>query len=59
MQTAGLRTFFAGGIGNLLEWYDFAVFGYFAPFISAQFFPADDPVAGVINTFGQACPNVG
>ncbi len=42
----------AGGIGNLLEWYDFAVFGYFAPFISAQFFPTDDPVSGLINTFG-------
>ena len=42
----------AGGIGNLLEWYDFAVFGYFAPFISSQFFPTDDPVSGLINTFG-------
>ncbi len=42
----------AGGVGNLLEWYDFAVFGYFAPFISAQFFPTDDPVSGLINTFG-------
>lgn len=52
MQTAGLRTSIAGSIGNLLEWYDFAVFGYFAPFISSQFFPADDPVAGLINTFG-------
>ena len=52
MQTVGLRTAFAGSVGNLLEWYDFAVFGYFAPFISAQFFPADDPIAGLINTFG-------
>jgi hypothetical protein len=33
-------------------WYDFAVFGYFAPFISTQFFPTDDPVAAPINTFG-------
>jgi MHS family proline/betaine transporter-like MFS transporter len=52
MQTVGLRTSLAGGVGNLLEWYDFAVFGYFAPFLSSQFFPADDPVAGLINTFG-------
>jgi MFS family permease len=52
MQTVGLRTSLAGGVGNLLEWYDFAVFGYFAPFISSQFFPADNPVAGLINTFG-------
>jgi MHS family proline/betaine transporter-like MFS transporter len=47
-----LRSSLAGGVGNLLEWYDFAVFGYFAPFISAQFFPSDDPVSGLINTFG-------
>src|SRR5262245_39935815 len=52
MKTVGLRTSLAGGIGNLLEWYDFAVFGYFAPFISTQFFPAADPVAALINTFG-------
>jgi MHS family proline/betaine transporter-like MFS transporter len=39
-------------VGNLLEWYDFAVFGYFAPFIGAQFFPSDDPILGLINTFG-------
>jgi MHS family proline/betaine transporter-like MFS transporter len=52
VQTVGLRTSLAGSVGNLLEWYDFAVFGYFAPFISTQFFPADDPVAGLINTFG-------
>ena len=51
-QTVGLRTSLAGSVGNLLEWYDFAVFGYFAPFISTQFFPADDQVAGLINTFG-------
>lgn len=52
VQTVGLRTSLAGSVGNLLEWYDFAVFGYFAPFISTQFFPADDPVAGLMNTFG-------
>jgi MHS family proline/betaine transporter-like MFS transporter len=52
VQKVGLRTSFAGSVGNLLEWYDFAVFGYFAPFISTQFFPAADPVAGLINTFG-------
>ena len=52
MQTPALKTTKAGSVGNLLEWYDFAVFGYFAPFMSAQFFPSDDPVSGLINTFG-------
>src|SRR5215470_1765488 len=34
-----LRTSLAGLIGNLLEWYDFAVYGYFAGDIGSQFFP--------------------
>jgi MHS family proline/betaine transporter-like MFS transporter len=46
------RTVVSGAIGNALEWYDFAVFGFFAPFISTQFFPSDDELAGLINTFG-------
>ena len=35
----------AGTIGNLLEWYDFAVYGYFAAAIGRAFFPSEDPVA--------------
>ncbi len=42
----------AGVVGNVLEWYDFAVFGYFAPIIGAQFFPSDDKLASLINAFG-------
>lgn len=34
-----LRTALAGLIGNVLEWYDFAVYGYFAGDIGSQFFP--------------------
>ncbi len=41
-----------GVVGNVLEWYDFAVFGYFAPIIASQFFPEDDPTAALINAFG-------
>ena len=46
------RTVISGAIGNALEWYDFAVFAFFVPYISAQFFPSDDKLAGLINTFG-------
>src|SRR5262245_57924247 len=46
------RTVMAGAIGNALEWYDFGLFGYFAPVISSQFFPSDDPRAALLNTFG-------
>ncbi|MGR8935346.1 MAG: MFS transporter [Gammaproteobacteria bacterium] len=42
----------AGVIGNILEWYDFAVFGFLAPVMSPLFFPADDPLAGLIKTYG-------
>lgn len=38
MQSA-LRTAAAGLIGNVLEWFDYAVYGYFATEIGAQFTP--------------------
>lgn len=38
-------------IGNVLEWYDFALYGYFAPVISPLFFPADNPFLSLITTF--------
>ena len=41
-----------GVIGNTLEWYDFAVFGYFAPIIGMHFFPGEDQLATLINAFG-------
>ena len=36
---------------NVLEWFDFAVFGYFADIISEQFFPKGNPVAALAETF--------
>jgi len=42
----------AGAIGNVLEWYDFAVYGYFATAIGHAFFPKEDPVAQVLAAFG-------
>ncbi len=36
---SALRTALAGLIGNVLEWFDFAVYGYFASDIGRQFFP--------------------
>lgn len=54
-EKAGLhlkRNTIGGVIGNILEWYDFAVFGYFAPVIGAQFFPSEDKFASMISAFG-------
>ena len=42
----------AGAIGNILEWYDFAVYGYFAASIGRVFFPKEDPVAQLLFAFG-------
>jgi MHS family proline/betaine transporter-like MFS transporter len=42
----------AGIVGNVLEWYDFAVYGYFAPSIGRHFFPSEDPAASLIAAFG-------
>jgi MHS family proline/betaine transporter-like MFS transporter len=46
------RTIMAGVVGNVLEWYDFAVYGYFAPIIAGIFFPSEDPVASLVAAFG-------
>jgi len=42
----------AGAIGNVLEWYDFAVYGYFASVIGRTFFPSEDPVAQLLSAYG-------
>jgi MFS transporter, MHS family, proline/betaine transporter len=42
----------AGYIGNVVEWYDFALYGYLAGVIAPVFFPARDPVAALIATYG-------
>ncbi|HEX2944013.1 MAG TPA: MFS transporter [Rhodopila sp.] len=41
----------AGVVGNVLEWYDFAVYGYFVPVISHLFFPAATPIVSLLLTF--------
>lgn len=46
------RTLMAGAIGNALEWYDFALYGYFAPVFAAMFFPSDHPSVSLLFTFG-------
>ena len=46
------RVVTAGVIGNVLEWYDFAVYGFFAPILAAQFFPAGDRMVSLLAAFG-------
>jgi MFS transporter, MHS family, proline/betaine transporter len=46
------RVIAAGMIGNVLEWYDFAIYGYFAAAIGRHFFPHEDAVAQLLSAFG-------
>ena len=46
------RGIVAGVVGNMLEWYDFALFGFFAQQLGAHFFPAGDPTVSLLAAFG-------
>ena len=45
------RSILAAAAGNVLEWYDFTVYAYMAPFIALKFFPGDDPMTGLLAVF--------
>lgn len=46
------RVVAASFIGNFVEWFDYAVYGYLAATISTVFFPDADPTTGLLLTFG-------
>ena len=46
------RVIVAATIGNVLEWFDFLVYGYFAVTIAEVFFPTDNPIVSLLITFG-------
>ncbi len=50
-QQRGAAFMACGAAGNVLEWYDFAVYGYFAAVIGRLFFPSADPAASLILSF--------
>jgi MFS transporter, MHS family, proline/betaine transporter len=41
----------AGAIGNVLEWYDFAIYDYFAASIGRTFFPGTNSVTQILSAF--------
>jgi MHS family proline/betaine transporter-like MFS transporter len=45
------KALLAGGIGNFVEWFDFALYAQFATIIGFHFFPSDDPTASLLATF--------
>jgi MHS family proline/betaine transporter-like MFS transporter len=46
------RLILAGVAGNILEWYDFSVYGFFAVAIGRNFFPSKNPTTSLIEAFG-------
>ncbi len=59
-QTATIkarRAALAGGVGTLIEYYDFSLYGYMAVIIAPLFFPSDRPVTSLLSAlavFGTA-----
>src|SRR3974390_2425217 len=47
-----LKAIVAATIGNVLEWFDFLVYGFFAVTIAEVFFPAGHPTVSLLITFG-------
>lgn len=51
-QRATLRRVITGAsIGNAVEWFDFAIYGFLATYIAANFFPDGDDTAALLSTF--------
>jgi MHS family proline/betaine transporter-like MFS transporter len=51
-QPSAARIITAACVGNALEWYDIAVYSYFAVYVAKVFFPADDPTSGLLLALG-------
>ena len=51
-ESTGSHSPIAAAIGNTVEWFDFAVYGYFAESIGAAFFPQDSPTLQFLSAFG-------
>jgi len=51
MDPSGKKAVIAGAIGNVMEWYDFGLYGYFASIISVLFFPSKNPLTSLLVTF--------
>jgi MHS family proline/betaine transporter-like MFS transporter len=38
-------------VGNAVEWFDFAIYGFLATYIAKNFFPSGDETAALLSTF--------
>lgn len=42
----------AGAVGNVIEWYDFGLYGLLAPVLASSFFPSHDRIASLLAVYG-------
>ena len=49
-RRAARRAVVAAIVGNVLEWYDFAVYAYMARLVAKTFFPTGDEVTSLLST---------
>ncbi|TCP20716.1 MHS family proline/betaine transporter-like MFS transporter [Scopulibacillus darangshiensis] len=53
VQSSGVKkAVFGAAIGNLIEWFDYASYGYLATIIAAVFFAPGNATAALLGTFG-------
>jgi MFS transporter, MHS family, proline/betaine transporter len=45
------RAIVGASVGNLVEWFDFAVYGYLAATLGAIFFPSENPTISLLSSF--------
>lgn len=45
------RVVWAGIVGNVMEWYDFAIYGFFARTLGNLYFPAEDPLTSLLAAY--------
>ncbi|MBO0677940.1 MFS transporter [Mycolicibacterium sp. S2-37] len=51
-EPAELRRAVRGAsVGNTVEWFDFAIYGFLASYVADKFFPSGDDTAALLNTF--------
>ena len=46
-----VKSIISSSIGNILEWYDYALYAYFSTIISTLFFPSNDRFVSIVLTF--------
>ncbi len=50
-ETSIRRAIVGASIGNTVEWFDFAVYGYLAVTLGAVYFPSEDPTISLLSSF--------